>query len=185
MLIDISMEVTPALLADAKRLQKKELEGHLCTHFDAMDKEFPLEYTRREGILIDVRGVMGRDVDVCDVDLSLVKKDTFVAFLTGYSTREPYGSRTYFSESPQLSHALIRALVEKGVSIIALDCGGIRRGAEHIPADQWCADHGVFVVENLCDMEQILVHGDRFTAHTYPLRFTGISGHPCRVIAEV
>ena len=184
MLIDISMKVTPTFLEDAKRLQKKELEGHLCTHFDAMDKAFPLDYTRRKGILFDVRGVTGRDVDVCDVALSLVEKDTFVAFLTGYSTRVPYGSRTYFSESPQLSHALIDALIERGVSIIGLDCGGIRRGTEHIPADQRCADRGVFVVENLCGLEQLLPVADSFTVHTYPLRFVDISGHPCRVIAE-
>lgn len=185
MLLDLTMKVTPQLWEEAKHLPKKELEGHLCTHFDAMDKEFPLEYTKRAGVLFDVRAVTDREIDVCDVDLSLVEKDTFVAFLSGYSTRVPYGSRTYFSESPQLSHALIEALVARGVSVIGLDFGGIRRGAEHIPADQYCADHGVFVVENLVDLEVLAEKRAAFCVHTYPLRLADISGHPCRVIAEI
>lgn len=50
MLIDITLKITPKMVIDAQGNEKKTLVGHLGTHFDVMDKEFPLEYTQREGM---------------------------------------------------------------------------------------------------------------------------------------
>jgi len=47
MLLDITLQVTPAMLGKAWGNTDKALVGHLGTHFDVMDKEFPLEYTSR------------------------------------------------------------------------------------------------------------------------------------------
>lgn len=185
MLIDITLEITPKMLETAQANQSKSLVGHLGTHFDVMNKCFPLEYTRREGIVLDVRHAADREIGVADVDLSAVGEGMFVAFCTGYVEKEPYGTKTYFAAHPQLSHDLIRALVEKKVSIIGVDCGGVRRGAEHTPADQFCADNGAFVIENMSNLAAVLDAGGRFTAHTYPMRCIGVTGIPCRVIAEV
>lgn len=184
MLIDITLTITPKMLDNAKNNQNPALEGHLGTHFDTMDKDFPLDYTKRRGIIFDVSSVNGRDVELYDVDIAKVEANTFVAFYTGYSDKNEYGAKGYFSNSPQLSHRLIDALVDKGVSIIALDFGGIRRGGEHIPKDQFCADRGTFVIENLCNMKPLLAAED-FVANTYPLNAVGITGLPCRVIAEI
>lgn len=185
MLIDLTLKITPKMLEEAKNLNKKELEGHLGTHFDVMDKDFPLEYTERKGIVFDVSAIENRDIGLCDVDITKIGKQMFVAFYTGYADREEYGSKTYFKEHPQLSDELINALVEKEISIIALDFAGIRRGKEHSPKDQYCADNGVFVVENLCNLGALLRKGHTFIAHTYPMNFVEISGLPCRVIAEI
>jgi len=65
-----------------------------------------------------------------------------------------------------------------------VDCAGIRRGSEHVPKDRYCAERGTFVVENLCSLGEVLEHGGKFTAHTYPMRWEGVTGQPCRVIAE-
>lgn len=54
MLIDITLKITPKIAADAQGNEKKALVGHLGTHFDVMNKEFPLEYTKRKGILFNV-----------------------------------------------------------------------------------------------------------------------------------
>ena len=162
----------------------RSLVGHLGTHFDVMDKEFPLEYTERRGIVFDVASIRGRDIEAADIDLARVEADMFVAFRTGFTDEEPYGTVRYFREHPQLSQELIGILLEKKVSIIALDCAGIRRGQEHTPADQRCADAGVFVVEDLCRLEQLPESGT-FTVHTYPMRYEGITGLPCRVVAEI
>ena len=185
MKIDITLKITPRLMKDHEANVNKSLVGHLGTHFDVMDKEFPLEYTQRKGIVFDVASIRGRDIEAADIDLDNVVPDMFVAFRTGFIDEEPYGTVRYFKEHPQLSQELIDALLAKKVSIIALDCAGIRRGAEHVPADQRCADVGVFVIENLCCLEKVLIEGGRFTAHTYPMRYEGITGLPCRVIAEV
>ncbi len=110
----------------------------------------------------------------------------FVAFYTGFIEQEPYGSKAYFTEHPQLSDELINMLLEKEISIIGIDCAGVRRGKEHTPKDQYCADRGVFIVENLCNLSEILAErkSNTFVANTYPLNFSGMTGLPCRVVAE-
>ena len=185
MLIDITLNVTPKLASDATEKQDKSLVGHLGTHFDVMNKAFPLEYTRRRGVVFDVSSVRGRDIAVQDIDLAAVEKDSFAAFYTGYMTETGYGTTEYFRDHPQLSDELIDALLEKGVSIIGIDCAGIRRGKEHTPKDQYCADKGTFVIENLWDLDAVIRCGGVFTAHTYPMRFSGVTGLPCRVVAEI
>ena len=55
MKIDITLKITPRMVTDAQGNEKKALVGHLGTHFDVMDKEFPLEYTERKAIIFDVR----------------------------------------------------------------------------------------------------------------------------------
>lgn len=185
MLIDITLKITPEMMKPSQGNENKALVGHLGTHFDVMDKEFPIEYTERNGIVFDVSNVSGREIERSDIDLACVGKDMFVAFYTGFIETENYGSRRYFAEHPQLSAELIDALLEKGVSIIGVDFAGIRRGKEHIPVDQKCANRGVFVVENLCNLKEVLKSGRRFTACTYPMNCAGMTGLPCRVIAKV
>ena len=181
MKLDITLCITPDML----RGDSKAPAGHLGTHFDVMDKAFPLDYTCRRGIVFDVGHIEGRDIDIADVPLQLVEQDMFVAFRTAFGEEEPYGTVRYQKEHPQLSEALIDALLEKKISIIGVDFAGIRRGKEHIPADQLCADRGVFVIENLRNLGEILNRGGSFTAHTYPLNCVGMTGIPCRVIAEI
>lgn len=63
----------------------------------------------------------------------------------------------------------------------------IRRGVEHTQKDQYCADHNVFIIENLCNLDMVLT-GDTvktFEADIYPINFDFMSGLPCRVAAFV
>jgi kynurenine formamidase len=187
MLIDITLEITPEMTKDAQDNEKKALSGHLGTHFDVMNKVFPLTYTTRKAIVFDVSMVKDRDMTLEDIDIKLIENDMFVAFCSEYIDREPYGTPAYFSEHPQLSDSLIDALLHRGISIIGIDFAGMRRGHEHTPKDQYCADQGVFVIENLCNLKALV--GSKpyacFTANTYPLRWTGMTGLPCRVIAAL
>ncbi|WP_343083388.1 cyclase family protein [Blautia producta] len=185
MLIDITLKITPKMVSDAQGNEKKSLTGHLGTHFDVMNKEFPLEYTERRGIIFDVSHVKGRDIDISDVDLDRIEEGMFTAFYTGFIEEQGYGGKIYFTEHPQLSHALIDALLEKKISMIGVDFAGIRRGKEHTPKDQYCADRGVFVVENLCGLSRLLVSTREFTACTYPMNYVGMTGLPCRVVAKI
>ena len=185
MKLDITLPVTPEMLGTAWDNTAKSLVGHLGTHFDVMDKEFPLEYTTCPGVVFDVSGIKDRQIDVTDIRLDSVEKGMFVAFYTGFVHTTPYGTPRYFKTHPQLSQSLIDVLLDKEIAIIGVDCAGIRRTPEHVPADQRCADRGVFVIENLWDLPQVLEKGGRFTAHTYPLRISGTTGIPCRVIAEI
>lgn len=185
MLIDITLKTTPRMVTDAGGNDKYAPAGHVGTHFDVMNKEFPLEYTERPGIIFDVSAVRDRDIDSDDIDLAQVKEDMFVAFHTGFIEEKGYGSKEYFSTHPQLSDCLIDELLKKKISIIGLDCSGVRRGKEHTPKDQYCADHGVFIIENLCNLKAVMEHGAYFLANTYPMNYADMTGLPCRVIAKV
>ena len=184
MKIDITLKITSEILESQTKNVDSSLQGHLGTHFDVMNKEFPLDYTARTAVVFDVSGVTDRDIDITDVNFDKITRDTFVAFYTGYYNSTPYGSREYFKNHPQLSFALIDALLEKGVSIIGVDFAGIRRGKEHTPTDQKCADKNVFVVENLRNLDSLL-DAENITIHTYPMSLENLSGLPCRVIAEI
>ena len=184
MKIDITLKITNEILESQKKIVDDSLRGHIGTHFDVMDKEFPLDYTSRKGIVFDVSGVKDRDIDISDIDLDKIESDTFVAFYTGYCDAVPYGKGDYFKKHPQLSFELIDALLDMGVSIIGVDFAGVRRGKEHTPTDQKCADKNVFVVENLRNLDMLLKY-ESITIHTYPMSVENISGLPCRVVAEI
>ena len=182
MFIDLTLKITPKMTQDAQGNLKKALVGHLGTHFDVMNKEFPLEYIRRNAVVFDVSGVSNRDIDISDIDLNEVKPDMFAAFYTGYINKVEYGSKEYFTSHPALSVELIDALLDRGVSIIGVDCAGVRIGKEHTPMDQHCADQGVFIVENLCNLDMVI---GRCVINTYPMNYAEMTGLPCRIVAEI
>ena len=117
MKIDITLKITPEMAEHAQSNEKKELTGHLGTHFDVMNKEFPLEYTERNGIVFDVRTVKDRDIQIEDIDLNKVSKEMFVAFYTGFIEEEEYGTKKYFKEHPQLSVCLLYTSLPHGHNI--------------------------------------------------------------------
>lgn len=187
MRIDMTLQVTPQMVGNAGEFEKKVFTGHLGTHFDVMNKEFPLEYVERKGIVFQISMNAEREIGVNDIDLSLIEKDMFVAFCTSFIENVGYGTQEYFAKHPYLSQELIVALVKKQISIIGVDFAGIRRAKEHRIADQYCADNNVFVVENLCNLKSILKGKETalFIAHTYPMNYSDMSGLPCRVVADI
>jgi kynurenine formamidase len=186
MFIDLTTKITPKMVKDAQGNEKKALVGHLGTHFDVMNKAFPLEYLSRNAIIFDVRNIRNRDIDIADISLDKVEKDMFVLFYSNFIEEEGYGSKYYFENHPQLSNVLIDCLAEKQVSIIGVDFAGVRRGIEHTPKDQYLADKNIFVVENLCNLESVLkANSCEYKINTYPVNYLGMTGLPCRVVAEL
>ncbi len=185
MLFDLTLRITPKMVSGAEGNEKRAVVGHLGTHFDVMDKDFPLEYTERKGIVFDVQKVAGRDIGITDIAINRVGKDMFVAFYTGTTETKEYGTKDYFTGHPQLSNGLIDELVNRKVSIIGVDCAGARRGPEHPLTDKRLAGLGIFVIENLYGFAALLKTADEFTACTYPMSYAEMSGLPCRVVARV
>ena len=187
MFLDLTVRVTPELRRAAEEREQRASFGHLGTHFDVMNGTFPLEYFRRAGLAVDVRAAGGREITGDFLPWDRVRPGQFLLFRTGWAEQRPYGSPDYFHGHPVLSRELIHALVERKVSLIGVDCPGVRRGAEHPAADQFCADGGTFVIENLCHLAELL--GERpwreFPAYVFPLNQAGLSGLPCRVAAEL
>ena len=69
---DITLCVTPKVRESMGQNQWKAFTGHLGTHFDVMDKVFPMEYAEREGIIFDVSRVGDGEVQISDIDLTRV-----------------------------------------------------------------------------------------------------------------
>lgn len=186
--IDITTTVSADLLAKAKKNLNLAFNGHVGTHFDVMNKEFPLDYMELDAVIFDVTKCKAKpEIDLNDIDLNAVKEGMFVAFHTGFIEQEGYATPKYFHNHPQLSFDLIQALLDKHICIIGVDFAGVRNGKEHTPTDQLCADHGVFIVENLCNLSAVL-QGKRIVAckiGTYPIKFEGQTGLPCRVVVKV
>ena len=185
MLIDLTLKITPKMVADAQGNEKTALVGHLGTHFDVMNKEFPLEFTERKGIVFDVRQIGDREIIIADINMDKVQKDMFVGFYTGFIERVDYGTKEYYKDHPHLDVKLIDALLDKNISIIGIDFAGVRRGKEHSPMDQVCADRGIFIVENLVNLKTLAESNEYFIANTYPMNYEGMTGLPCRVVAKV
>ena len=185
MLIDLTLPITTELVDKMVVHPEKPFNGHIGTHIDVMDKPYPLSYCRREGVLFDVTGITDRDIEVSDIDLSLLRPDLFVAFYSGFIDKEPYETPAYKNNHPQLSDELISVLLDHRVSFIAFDFAGIRRGKEHHINDVRCAENGSFVIENLCGLERLAKQGKTFNTYIFPLNMgEGFNALPCRIIAE-
>ena len=177
---DVTLPVDRDLYRESGEIEKKIFSGHFGTHFDVMDKEFPLEYCERKGYVFDVRDK--EEISEEDIDLDKVQEGTLIAFCSGIQKKYPYGTKEYHRSHPQLSQELIEKLLKKKISLIGIDFAGIRRSGEHTPADQHCADHGVFVIENLTNLESVLERECIF--YVFPLSLLHSSGLPCRVIVK-
>lgn len=153
-----------------------------------MGKDFQLDNTEVEGKIIHVSHVRNREVSVTDVEWKKIKPKDFVIFYTGILGELGYPSRNYItSELVELSQEVVDRLIEKQVTYIGVDLGGIRRIADHPRIDQYCADHGVFVVENLNHLDILWKEsqGKSFHISIYPLPLVNATGLPCRVIATL
>ncbi len=55
--IALSLQVKKTAQQDAGEYEKKVFSSHYGTHFDVMDKEFPLDYSELDGVVFDVSAV--------------------------------------------------------------------------------------------------------------------------------
>lgn len=184
MKIDITLKISPAMVKTAQENEKRVLVGHLGTHIDIMDKTFPLDYLEKEGIIFDVSDYNGQEINLTKEELNKIDENMFVLFYTGFIDKEEYGSPNYFKNHPELNDELIDNLIAKKVALIGIDCAGIKRGAKHPLTDQKLADKNIFVVENLCNLNEVLKLKQSFKVNTYPMNYINISGIPCRVIVS-
>lgn len=184
MYIDLTTAVSPdsPQVAWAKAQDNPHVAmGHVGTHLDTYQKsQLPLDYFRSEGVLFDVRNIA--EVTPEQIRIDQIKEGDFVLFRTGRMETCGYGTPDYFADHPQLSHALIARLLEKKIRFIGVDCPGIRQHGEHEPADRLCEQHGVYVIENLRNLDAI--SQPRFTVYTMWLDDEVMTGLRCRVIAD-
>lgn len=192
MKFDLSFKVEKKILNEILGTIKQSDEnldksGHIGTHFDVMDKEFSIDNIIIKGKIFDISHIKTEEVKLEDLDLSNVQENDFVMFYSGILKQHGYGTKEYFSTYIELSDELIDYLIDKKVSFIGVDMGGAKKPKDHPRIDQYCADRGIFIIENLNNLDLLLKETSRksFTVYTFPVNMSGFSGLPCRVIAEI
>lgn len=55
---------------------------------------------------------------------------------------------------------------------------------EHTPKDQYCADHGVVIVENMYNLGSV-AEKEGLVMRTFPINYAELTGLPCRIVAEI
>lgn len=192
MKLDLSFKVEKKVLNDllgslAQDNTTLDKSGHIGTHFDVMNKEFSIENIITTGKIFDISHITNGEVKLEDLDLSIIEKKDFVMFYSGILKQHGYGTKEYFSTHIELSDELIDYLIHKEVSFIGVDMSGAKKPDDHLRIDQYCADRGVFIIENLDNLDLLLkkVSNRSFTVYTFPVNMKGFSGLPCRVIAEI
>jgi len=181
MLIDLSLPI-----GDDNPFVKEDLSvarlGHTGTHLDIMNAG-PLSPERfiSKGRLFNVSATHGRQIEPSDFSNDVHEGD-FVIFQTGW-LRDTYGTDAYFKNYPELSQATIELLVKQKVNLIGIDSPGARRGENHKTVDRYCAEHNIFIVENIANLE--LITKNTFNVYCFPLNLQGTNGLPVRIVAEV
>lgn len=64
MFIDLTLLINNKSSKNAQENLDRANYGHLGTHFDVMNKVFPLEFVERKGIVFDVSNVKDRDISI-------------------------------------------------------------------------------------------------------------------------
>jgi kynurenine formamidase len=184
--LQIQQSAAEAELPTTVARPQHQMEGHVGTHFDVMDKEFPICSFKTSGRLVDISGIRAREVEVSDLVPSKIEAGDTVIFYTGYMDEFGYENRMYWKRSAELSDAAVSYLISKQIRLIALDAAGAQKPTKHQKVDKLCADNGIFIVENLDNVKALIAHRNApFTVYTAPLKRSGLTGLPCRVIAEI
>lgn len=187
MIIDLTTAIDPQLMESWLNTQENRhiATGHVGTHLDIYNKsKIPLDYFRCKGVLLDVSDIAEtREIEPEDIAGIEIPADSFVLIRTARSENEKYGTAAYFADHPQLSHTLISHLLAKNIRFIGIDCSGIRRGAEHEPADRLCESSGVYVIENLNSLDRLTGISD-LSVYTLWFDDETTTGLRCRVLAE-
>jgi kynurenine formamidase len=189
MFIDLTLELSPEQYRklDVPSLKGGDSqEGHIGTHFDVMDKIFPLESFRTRGRLIDISRIRDREVEIPDIEPYGLREGDMAIFYTGYVAELGYGTPLYWKRSAELSDAVVAYMADLGVRLIGVDAAGVQKPKKHRDIDQYCADRNIFIVENMDNLRALPCSPDEsFTVFTAPLKRLGITGLPCRVVAEI
>lgn len=185
--VNLTFEINSEIYKKANINEKKVASGHVGTHFDVMNKKIESDHLIKKAIVFDVSLIKDRDINISDIEIELVNKDIAIFFYTGFIEKVEYGSKKYFTNHPEIDNGLIDYLLEKNISIIGLDFAGIRRGREHTKKDQYCANRGVFIIENLCNLNKVLKNKTNatFKCNIYIENITNATGLPCKVTAEI
>jgi len=136
--LQIQQSAAEAELPTTVSRPEYQMEGHVGTHFDVMDKEFPIS-SFRPPEAGDISGIRAREVEVSDLVPSKIEAGDTVIFYTGYMDEFGYENRMYWKRSAELSDAAVSYLISKQICLIAVDAAGAQKPTKHQKVDKLCA----------------------------------------------
>lgn len=105
----------------------------------------------------------------------------FLILRTGWEKR--WGQPDYFENFPALTVEAAQRTAACGLRGVGIDAISIDRMEDnHFPVHHVLFNAGMFVIENLCNLEQV---GEEFTLACFPLRIQNADGSPVRAAGIV
>lgn len=191
MFIDLTVAVDmndPIITKASKNNDSYMSRGHIGTHLDVYSgQEFPpAQYCVRRGVLIQI-GDLESEIGVECLEGKDLQEGDFVIFYTGHLSRHTYATPEYYKTQPKFSWELVEHVSNRNFAFIGLDFPGMRSGEEHNTADRIVGSRGVYVIENLANIDLLnaTTEKDDFELITGWTGFTGVSGLSCRVVARL
>jgi kynurenine formamidase len=182
MLVDLSLQIDQSNIPNDSPFRAL---GHVGTHFDVMNAEgFPLDSFRTKAQIVDISHIRDREVEVADLPAA-IDEGAMLLLHTGYMKEIGYHGKNYNKRSAELSDAAVEYITDARVKLIGVDAAGVQKPKKHVAVDNYCADRGIFIIENLDNVDTLLAAQGEVTVFTMPMNYTGLSGLPCRVIAEI
>jgi arylformamidase len=184
-------EVGCSLEADGFVEKKLSFFSHTGTHLDApahllpggrtLD-QFPVGQFVGPACCLDLSKQLGRSIEVADLEPyreALAQAD-FCLLHTGWSRL--WGSPAYFDGYPVLSTAAARWLCRfplKGVGFDAISADPV--SSADLPIHRILLGQGLVLIENLCNLDQLLAQRAIFSC--LPLKLVEADGSPVRAVA--
>lgn len=167
------------------------LRTHTGTHIDApahiipdgkkLDN-YPIDWFIGGGVVIDCRGHKSIDVSLLAACKEEIESNEFILFYTGWD--EKWKRPAYFDPFPVLTEEAARWLTEKYIKAVGFDSiSADEMGSITLPIHHILLGNEVLIIENLCNMAQLL--GEAFELNCIPLSIKDTDGSPVRVFARL
>jgi arylformamidase len=171
--------------------KKLSMYSHTGTHMDApahmLDggktlDAFDVASFYGHATLIDVRsiGQSHLGVDIISRHAEQLKRSQILILRTGWAER--WGREDYFMDFPALSEEAARLVIRYGIKGIGIDAISIDRMGVEFPVHHILFEAGVFVVENLTNLDRV---GQEFTFICLPLKILNADGAPVRAVGLI
>lgn len=134
----------------------------------------------RPGVKFDVSHVAGRQIELNDLDTSILWEGQYVFFQTNWDL---YRGEAKYLDHPELSRQVLEYLVGRRINMIGIDAPGIGKGENHPAYEAYAAEHGACVIQNLTNLWKVPKSG--FSVYCFPSKFEGLDAIPARILVEV
>jgi arylformamidase len=190
------VEIVRWVIRDGFSLEELELCTHVGTHMDAPShvfadaasvSDYPVERFRGTAVVVDLRDLGDAapiTAEVLAERAAGTESGNIVLLLTGWGAIRGRTER-YVDASPWVDETGARWLVERDIHGVAIDHFSISgRGTPEkvLPAHHTLLEAGCWIVEDALLPDELLTAGP-WTVVALPLRITGASGAPTRMIA--